>query len=66
MQRVDREMASQNSDVQNSNIIESMNKAFDNGNFYGLEYVLDELDVKMPPPKKQNAVDWFGFWDNFD
>ena len=59
-------MASQNSDAQSNNIIESMNKAFDNGSFYGLEYVLDELDVKKPLPKKQNVVDWFGFWDNFD
>lgn len=58
-------MASQNNEVQ-GNIIESMNRAFDNGSFYGLEYVLDELDVQKSIPKTQNPVDWFGFWDKFD
>ena len=35
-------MNNQNSDT-HSDIIAPMNQAFDNGNFYGLEYVLDEL-----------------------
>jgi hypothetical protein len=57
-------MANKNSDTQND-IIESMNQAFDNGNSYGLEYVLDELVCKKPTPKKKDAVDWFGDTDYF-
>jgi hypothetical protein len=57
-------MVDQNSDT-NGDIIESMNQAFDNGNSYGLEYVLDELVSKKPTPANQNTVDWFGATDYF-
>jgi hypothetical protein len=57
-------MVNQNSDIHND-IVEPMNQAFDNGNFYGLEYVLDELLNKKPAPAKQNTVDWFGATDYF-
>jgi len=57
-------MANKNSDT-NSDIIESMNQAFDNGNSYGLEYVLDEWVNKKPTPKNKDAVDWFGDTDYF-
>ena len=39
-------MNNQNSDDTNSGIVAPMNQAFDNGTFYGLEYVLDELIKK--------------------
>ena len=48
-----------------SDIVESINKAFDNGNSYGLEYVLDELVSEKPTPADQNTVDWFGATDYF-
>lgn len=57
-------MVNKNSDT-HSDIIESMNQAFDNGNSYGLEYVLDELVSEKPAPANQNAVDWFGTNDYF-
>jgi hypothetical protein len=57
-------MANKNSDT-NSDIIESMNQAFDNGNSYGLEYVLDEWVNKKPTPANQDTVDWFGDTDYF-
>ncbi len=49
----------------NSDIVTSMNEAFDNGNSYGLEYVLDELVIIKPTPTYQNTVDWFGATDYF-
>ena len=49
----------------NSDIVAPMNQAFDNGNFYGLEYILDELIKKKPAPENRNAVDWFGTTDYF-
>jgi hypothetical protein len=58
-------MNNQNSNDTNSDIVSPMNQAFDNGNFYGLEYVLDELIKKKPAPENQNAVDWFGTTDYF-
>ena len=58
-------MANQNSDDQYSNIIESMSQAFDNGKFYGLEYVLDELVSEKPAPANRNTIDWFGATDYF-
>jgi hypothetical protein len=58
-------MINQDSDIYNSNIIDPMNKAFDNGNFYGLEYVLDELVRIKPRPDNQITVDWFGAADYF-
>ena len=58
-------MVNQNSNAQDSNIIESMNQAFDNGNSYGLEYVLDELVDEKPKPAEQDTVDWFGATDYF-
>jgi len=57
-------MINQNSETQ-SDIVAPMNQAFDNGNFYGLEYVLDELVIKKPASAKQNTVDWFGATDYF-
>ena len=57
-------MVNQNSDTQ-SDIVASMNQAFDNGNFYGLEYVLDELISEKPTPANLNTVDWFGATDYF-
>lgn len=59
-------MVSQNIGVQGGNIIESMNQAFDNGSFYGLEYVLDELIAETSVAKKDSTIDWFGFWDSFE
>jgi hypothetical protein len=55
-------MVTENSNTPND-IIESINEAFDNGNSYGLEYVLDELVSKKPT--NQDAVDWFGDTDYF-
>jgi hypothetical protein len=57
-------MVNQNSDTQ-SDIVTSMNEAFDNGNSYGLEYVLDELVIEKPAPAKQSTIDWFGDTDYF-
>ena len=57
-------MVNQNLDAP-SNIVAFMNQAFDNGNFYGLEYVLDELVSEKPALVNQNAVDWFGATDYF-
>jgi len=56
-------MINQNHDTNDSNIIECMNQAFDNGNFYGLEYVLDEWMSKTPVSVNQSQLDWFGFLD---
>jgi hypothetical protein len=58
-------MVNQNCDAQYCNIIESMNQAFDNGNFYGMEYVLDELVGEKPASANQNTIDWFGATDYF-
>ena len=57
-------MINQNLDV-HRDIVAPMNQAFENGNFYGLEYVLDELVIKNPAPANQNPVDWFGATDYF-
>jgi hypothetical protein len=57
-------MLNQNLDNR-SDIVESINQAFDNGNSYGLEYVLDELVFEKPTPADQNTVDWFGATDYF-
>jgi hypothetical protein len=57
-------MVSQDFDTE-SDIVTPMNQAFDNGNFYGLEYILDELVNNKPAPAKQNPVDWFGATDYF-
>jgi len=57
-------MATQNSDTY-SDIAAPMNQAFDNGSFYGLEYILDELVSEKPAPANQNTVDWFGASDYF-
>ena len=60
-------MPNQKSATHVCDIIESMNQAFafDNGNFYGLEYVLDELVMEKPAPEDQNTIDWFGASDYF-
>ena len=47
------------------NLMAFMNQAFDNGNSYGLEYVLDELVSVKQKPANQNEVDWFGSTDYF-
>ena len=57
-------MVNKNTDTQ-SDIVTSMNEAFDNGNSYGLEYVLDELVIEKPTPENKNMVDWFGDTDYF-
>jgi hypothetical protein len=57
-------MINQNSDT-SSDIVTSINEAFDNGNSYGLEYVLDELVVEKPASTNQSTVDWFGDTDYF-
>ena len=58
-------MVIENSDTR-SDIVEFMNEAFDNGNSYGLEYVLDQLVTEKPAaPANQNTVDWFGATDYF-
>ncbi|HEY8037776.1 MAG TPA: hypothetical protein VIF37_19530 [Methylobacter sp.] len=55
-----------NQDFDTSNdIVAPMNQAFDNGNFYGLEYILDELVSEKPAPANQSTVDWFGATDYF-
>jgi hypothetical protein len=48
-----------------SDIVAPLNQAFDNGNFYGLEYILDELISIKPMPAHQDTVDWFGATDYF-
>jgi hypothetical protein len=48
-----------------SDIVAPMNQAFDNGNFYGLEYILDELITTKPMPMHQDTIDWFGATDYF-
>jgi len=57
-------MINKNSDT-HSDIIESMNEAFDNGISYGLEYVLDELVSENPIPENPDSIDWFGDTDYF-
>ncbi|WP_333877330.1 hypothetical protein [Methylobacter sp.] len=57
-------MVNQDFDI-HSDIVTPMNQAFDNGSFYGLEYILDELFNEKPAPANQNAVDWFGASDYF-
>ena len=56
-------MTLQNPQNNECNIIESMNQAFDNQEFYGLEYVLDEWLEKTPALGYQNKIESFGFWD---
>jgi hypothetical protein len=58
-------MVIQDSDINNGNIVDPMNKAFDNGIYYGLEYVLDELVRIKPRSDNQITVDWFGAADYF-
>lgn len=57
-------MINQNFDTEND-IFALMNQAFDNGNFYGLEYVLDELVNEKTTPTNQIGIDWFGATDYF-
>ena len=57
-------MVTKSSDTLND-IVAPMNQAFDDGNFYGLEYVLDELVGVKPTSATQNTVDWFGATDYF-
>ncbi len=47
------------------NLMAFMNQSFDNGNSYGLEYVLDELVIAKPKTASQIEVDWFGATDYF-
>lgn len=56
-------MTLQNADTTHNNIIESMNQAFGDHEFYGLEYVLDEWLENTPAPGYQNKIESFGFWD---
>ena len=46
-----------------NNILEAMNQAFGNHEFYGLEYVLDEWLEKTPPADHQNKIESLYFWD---
>jgi hypothetical protein len=42
-----------------------LSQGFDGGNFYGLEYVLDDFFEKSPKKTTapvQNSVDWFGLY----
>ena len=48
-----------------SDVVAPMNQAFDNGSFYGLEYILDELVREKSAPAHQETVDWFGASDYF-
>lgn len=49
-----------------NDIASPMNQAFENGNFYGLEYILDELVSEKPTATTdQNTIDWFGATDYF-
>lgn len=58
-------MLDSNSNTYND-IAAPMNLAFDNGNFYGLEYILDELTKEKSAPKQTpEALDWFGASDYF-
>ena len=57
-------MVNQNLEA-SGNLMAFMNQAFDNGNSYGLEYVLDELVIVKPKPANQSEVDWFGATDYF-
>lgn len=57
-------MVNQNFDTHND-IVAPMHQAFDNGNFYGLEYIIDELVNEKPTPANQNTLDWFGATDYF-
>ncbi|MCX7107449.1 MAG: hypothetical protein NTV66_07715 [Methylococcales bacterium] len=57
-------MINQNPET-NTNIVAPLNQAFDNGNFYGLEYILDELVEKKSSSDNQIIFDWFGTADYF-
>jgi len=57
-------MDTRNLDTYND-IAAPMNQAFENGNFYGLEYILDELATAKPVSANQNTIDWFGATDYF-
>lgn len=48
-----------------NDIAAPMNQAFENGNFYGLEYILDELASEKPATTNPNTIDWFGASDYF-
>jgi len=56
-------MMQQNSENTDNNIIESMDQAFGDHGFYGLEYVLDEWLEKTPPIIYQNQIESFNFCD---
>ncbi|MDD5274020.1 MAG: hypothetical protein PHU14_15045 [Methylovulum sp.] len=56
-------MTLQDTDITNTNIIESIGQAFGDHVFYGLEYILDEWFEKTPAPGYQNKIESFGFWD---
>lgn len=45
--------------------VDSLSQGFENGIYYGLEYVLDELVNEQPKPANPNTVDWFGSSDYF-
>jgi hypothetical protein len=57
-------MINQNLDS-HRDIVAPLHQAFDNGNFYGLEYILDELVSEKQMPVNQNTLDWFGATDYF-
>ncbi len=51
-------------DAGNSDILEQLDREFDNGRVYGLEYILE--DLKMTKTKEQSSdhsFDWFGLND---
>jgi hypothetical protein len=46
---------------------DALSQGFDGGNFYGLEYILDDFfDGKSPQkttaPAQHSSVDWFGLY----
>lgn len=46
------------------NIFEQMDREFDSGRFYGLEYVVEELKAtKNKEYSEEGSFDWFGLND---
>ena len=51
-------------DINNNALLDALSQEFNGGNFYGLEYVLEDVfqwSVTKPVPVCPN-IDWFGLY----
>ena len=52
-------------DNESGNSFDTLNQGFDNGNFYGLEYILEDFFQRAtlkPAVPAQQPIDWFGLY----